>query len=146
MTVMGHAMNPPPESAGSFVHVTVSDEGAGLASGLSKNGNTRPRIDIDISEYEIRAGRLVFEIANDSHFSIHEILLFPLPCAGGSVSDAAIRSAHDGANPEFLGETPLEPGRSLSVRVHLQPGEYALFVNSLGFRADMIWTSLTVAP
>lgn len=116
------------------------------AERLAENKTTHPCIDIEISDAILKAGNLLLVVSNESHLSIHEILLIPLPPTDGSISDTASRSMHDGSNPEFLGETALEPGQSLSVRVHLSPGEYALFVNSLGFYTDMIWTSLTVTP
>ena len=94
----------------------------------------------------MRAGDLVFVITNDSCSFIHEILLISLPRSGRSIFEAASRNAHNGASPELLGETALEPGQSLSVSVNVLPGEYALFVNALGSCADMIWTGLTVSP
>ena len=116
----------------------------GNGAGLSERADARSKIDIEISRDNISAGNLIFAITNESRFLIHEIILIPLPRSDGPISGAASTIADDDAGPELLGESALEPGQSLSVGVHLRPGEYALFVNSLGFSTEIIWTSLTV--
>jgi hypothetical protein len=128
--------------------VTVIDRGPGsvLVAGTSGRADVSPKIDIEISKDSIGAGNLIFAISNESRFLIQEIILIPLPRSEGSPSGAGATStvAVNDADSELLGDSTLEPGQSLSVSVHLCPGEYAIFVNSLGIFADMIWACLTV--
>jgi hypothetical protein len=132
--VVIHSRRDASQPAGSLVQVEV----------LDRAGDDKTRIDIDISGDGMKAGELTFEVTNSSHFLVREIFLVPLARSDGSLLDGARLAAGNDGGAELLGERSLEPGQSLTVSVTLAAGEYALFVDSVGFYSNMIWTNLTV--
>jgi len=107
------------------------------------NHDEQMGITTDVST--VKAGKIDFEVHNDSRNLVHEMLVVkvksyddPLPYDN---KDASI--IEDDTN-DFGEVSELEPGQSGSLTVNLRPGKYLLLCNVRGHYKSHMYTSLLV--
>lgn len=140
-------------SAATLVTVDLWDKGAeaGMPTGLVLAYGThgldmsRATMGIKLSRVSVPAGDVTFETTNTSKDTIHEMIVMyladstkPLPYI-----DNENRVDEDKAGDK--GEvSELDPGKSGSLTVPLQPGKYLLICNVPGHYAAGMWTEFVV--
>jgi uncharacterized cupredoxin-like copper-binding protein len=100
---------------------------------------------MDLSAHQIKAGKVTFNVSNTSQNLVHEFVVVK--------SDKPIESLLYNEDEKELREDGLEvvneiediePGKSGTLTVNLEPGSYILFCNKAGhFKAGMV-NQLTV--
>jgi uncharacterized cupredoxin-like copper-binding protein len=87
----------------------------------------------------IKAGRVVFQVSNESKSVIHEMIVVKLGSNDAPLPYDEKTSKVVEAKINHLGEaSDLKPGAKKSLTLTLQPGEYLLICNQAGhFRAGM---------
>ncbi len=100
---------------------------------------------IKLDAKAVAAGKVTFQVTNDSKETIHEMLVSPI------ASEDAVLPFVDGENrvdeekSGDLGEvSELDPGKSGSLTLDLKPGYYVLFCNVPGHYMAGMWTVLKV--
>ncbi len=138
-------------TASTLVNVSLWDKGAEMTmptdqAYLSPTLDTaKATMGIKVDRDTAKAGVVTFKVKNDLKDTIHEMIVMymadpsqPLPYI-----DAEQRVDEDKAGDK--GEvSELDPGKSGSLTVNLQPGKYLLICNVPGHFAAGMWTELTV--
>lgn len=95
----------------------------------------------------VKAGKITFEVTNDSKAIIHEMILSPLPDGTTELPYIVDENRVDEEKADHLGEvSELDPGKSGSLSVDVKPGTYIVYCNIPGHFVDGMWTELTVTP
>ncbi len=93
----------------------------------------------------IAAGKVTFEVTNDSKDIIHELILSPVPDGTTELPYLVDENRVDEEKAGHLGEvSELDPGKGGSLIVDLKPGTYIVYCNIPGHFVDGMWTELTV--
>lgn len=155
-TAMGSSM--PVFAAGQVVQVSLWDKGAasmnmlnhgpmmGMGMGHATQAAPMGPMGIKVSTHQVKAGTVTFEVINDSHELVHEMVLSPVkdPSAQLPYDKAGNKVDEDAAG--HLGEVAeLEPGKSGALRIDLKPGRFILYCNVPGHYVLGMWTTLTVS-
>lgn len=93
----------------------------------------------------VKAGKIDFEVANDSKNMVHEMLVIKV----GSYSEnlpynAKNASIVEDQTKDYGEVSELQPGKSGSLKVDLQPGKYLLVCNMPGHYKAHMYTNLLV--
>ena len=138
-------------SAGTLVNVELWDKGADTAMPTDL-GYGAPGLDlskatmgIKLSRPSAPAGEVTFDVTNVSKDTIHEMIVMFLadPAKPLPYIESENRVDEDRAGDK--GEvSELEPGKSGSLTVVLQPGKYVLICNVPGHFAAGMWASFEV--
>lgn len=114
--------------------------------GMGMHGDmSKAAMSIEIDQASVTAGKVTFEVTNDSKEIVHEMLVSPIsgPDAMLPFVDAENRVDEEASGD--LGEvSELEPGKSGSLSLDLKPGLYVLFCNVPGHYGAGMWTTLVV--
>ncbi len=95
----------------------------------------------------VAAGKITFDVTNDSKDIIHEMILSPLPEGTTELAYLADENRVDEEKADHLGEVAeLDPGKGGSLTVDLKPGTYIVYCNIPAHFVDGMWTTLTVTP
>ncbi|MDX8534594.1 hypothetical protein RFM41_25625 [Mesorhizobium sp. VK25A] len=141
----------PTASAATTVNVQLWDQGAGM---VMRTGMAYQAPDLDLSKATmgvrvsrstVPAGVVSFKVTNTSKNTVHEMIVMhlkdpaqPLPYVG---DDAKV----DESKADDRGEVPeLDPGKSGTLTVTLEPGKYLLICNQPKHFASGMWAKFEV--
>jgi uncharacterized cupredoxin-like copper-binding protein len=100
---------------------------------------------ITIDQSTVPAGKVTFEVSNDSKDIIHEMVLSPITGLDEKLPYLADEYKIDEDAAGHLGEVAeLDPGKSGTLGIDLKPGQYLLYCNIPGHYIGGMWTVLTV--
>ncbi len=140
-------------SAATVVNVDLWDKGAdmdmpkGLIYGAPGVDLSKATMGIKVSQPSAPTGDVTFNVTNSSKDTIHEMIVMYLadPSKPLPYIDNEERVDEDQAGDK--GEvSELDPGKSGSLTVHLNPGKYLLICNVPGHYAAGMWTEFDVTP
>jgi uncharacterized cupredoxin-like copper-binding protein len=100
-------------------------------------------ITTDVSR--VKAGKIDFEVTNDSKSMVHEMLVVKVKTFKEALpyNDNQARIIEDKTN-DFGEVSELEPGQSGSLTLNLKPGKYMLVCNIPGHYKSHMYTDLLV--
>lgn len=100
---------------------------------------------VTASPQVVPAGEVTFVAKNKSTDTTHKMILIKVADAGRQLPYVAPESRVDEDAAGHLGEVAeLDPGRSGSLSMKLDPGTYMLFCNVPGHYMAGMWTTVTV--
>ena len=139
---------------GTTVHVSLWDKGpdamgtlgTGPVKGYASGADLSDAImGIATDKTKLPAGEDTFEVTNDSAFTVHEMIVAPVPADHAPLPYDTDMQRVKEEQAGHLGEvSELEPGQSGALRLTLKPGEYILYCNIPGHYAAGMWRLLTV--
>ena len=102
---------------------------------------------VKLDKVSVPAGKVTFEVSNDSKDIIHEFMISPVTPGQTELPYVADETRVDEEKAGHLGEVAeLDPGKAGSVTIELKPGTYIAYCNIPGHFIDGMWTMLTVTP
>jgi uncharacterized cupredoxin-like copper-binding protein len=144
-------------AAETTVHVSLWDNGA---NSMDNMGMTAPMgfamegmsmaaekatMGVKVDVTSIPAGKVTFEVTNDSKDIVHEMLVSPIVDDKTPLPYLADEDRVDEDAAGHLGEvSELEPGKSGALTVDLKPGRYILFCNIPEHYVLGMWTLIEV--
>jgi uncharacterized cupredoxin-like copper-binding protein len=141
-----------PAYADATVKVSLRDVGGEID--MSKNMNMGMGMKADmkmammsivIDQMSVPAGKVTFEVKNDSKEIFHELLVSPIATEDSVLPFVEGENRVDEEKSGDLGEvSELEPGKSGALTLELKPGLYILFCNVPGHYMMGMWTTLKV--
>ncbi len=100
---------------------------------------------IKIDNQTVPAGKVTFEVVNDSKETQHEMLISPIKDENTVLPFVDNENRVDEEASGDLGEvSELDPGKSGALTLDLKPGNYILFCNIPGHYMSGMWTMLKV--
>jgi uncharacterized cupredoxin-like copper-binding protein len=99
---------------------------------------------VKLSTDTVKAGKITFNVANDSQETIHEMLVIPLQEGANPIvdeKDAKIAEETAGSLGE-VAET--DPGKAGTLTLDLPAGKYLITCNLPGHYMNGMWSTLTV--
>lgn len=100
---------------------------------------------IKLDVQEIKAGKVTFEVTNDSKDIIHEMIVSPISATETELAYIVDENRVDEEKAGHLGEVAeLDPGKGGALTVDLKPGTYILYCNIPGHFVGGMWTELNV--
>ena len=141
-----------PASADAVVKASLWDRGGGMdmsknmGLGMGMHGKMHmAMMGIKTDHESVAAGRVTFEVTNDSKEVIHEMLVAPVADTDVVLPYNANENRVDEEAAKDLGEvSELDPGKSGALTLELKPGTYVLYCNIPGHFMAGMWTVLTV--
>lgn len=119
--------------------------GMGKGQGMSGGDMMKAMMGIKLDVTTISAGKATFEVTNDSKDIIHEMVLSPIASLDVTLLYITDEYKIDEDAAGHLGEVAeLDPGKSGSLTVDLEPGLYLLYCNIPGHFINGMWAVLTV--
>ena len=140
-------------AAPTVVSVTLSDAGLDANANMPTDlGMAMPGADsskatmmISAAPTEVPAGEVTFTATNASKDYVHEMILVKVADASKQLPYVAADFKVDEDAAGHLGEvSELDPGKSGSLTLKLDPGTYMLFCNIPGHYMAGMWTMVTV--
>ncbi|WP_246506565.1 cupredoxin domain-containing protein [Mesorhizobium silamurunense] len=139
--------------AASLVDISLWDKGArtpmamGLAYATPSHDTAKATMGIKVSPAAVRAGKVTFNVKNDSKDRVHEMIVIYLVNPGQQLPYISAENRVDEDKAGDKGEvSELHPGASGTLSVNLKAGKYLLICNMPGhYRAGM-WAEFTVDP
>lgn len=143
-------------AADSTVHISLWDKGPdsammngtmmwGMGKTMSGGDMAMAKMGVKIDLSTVAAGRVTFEVVNDSKDIIHEMIVSPITSTDVDLPYLADENRVDEEKAGHLGEVAeLDPGKSGALTVDLTPGLYLLYCNIPGHFVGGMWTVLTV--
>lgn len=102
---------------------------------------------ITLDTTTVKAGKVTFEVTNDSKDIIHEMILSPVTAGETDLPYIVDENRVDEEKADHLGEvSELDPGKGGALTVDLTPGTYIVYCNIPGHFVGGMWTELTVTP
>ena len=106
-----------------------------------------PAMGIKLDTEAVPAGKVTFDVSNDSKNLVHEMLVVQVKNYHDSVPYSAKQARMLEDKVKDYGEvSELEPGQSGSVTLQLKPGKYLLICNQPGHYEMGMYTHLDVTP
>jgi uncharacterized cupredoxin-like copper-binding protein len=141
-----------PAFADTVVKASLWDKGGdmdmsrNMGLGMGMHGKMHMAVmGIKTDHDSVPAGRVTFEVVNDSKDVIHEMLVAPVANAEVVLPYNANENRVDEEAAKDLGEvSELDPGKSGALQLELKPGTYVLYCNIPGHFMAGMWTTLTV--
>lgn len=141
-----------PAQADAVVKVSLWDKGGmmdmnkSMGLGMGMHGNMDMAImGIKIDKQTVPAGKVTFDVINDSKEIQHEMLISPVKDENTVLPFVDNENRVDEEASGDLGEvSELDPGKSGSLTLELKPGNYVLFCNVPGHYMAGMWTALKV--
>jgi uncharacterized cupredoxin-like copper-binding protein len=100
---------------------------------------------IKISRTSARAGDVTFNVTNTSKDMVHEMLVIPVPVLDKPLPYLADKFTLDESKIHSVGEvSELDPGKSGTLTLKLQPGTYLLVCNQPGHYEAGMWSVFTI--
>jgi uncharacterized cupredoxin-like copper-binding protein len=138
-------------SAAAVVSVDLWDKGAATAMPTDQMYGS-PSLDVSKASMGIKAkpdtvhtGIVKFNVTNSSKDTIHEMIVMYLADPSKPLPYISAENRVDEDKAGDKGEvSELDPGKSGSLTVTLQPGKYLLICNVPGHFAAGMWTEFTV--
>ncbi len=149
--VVAFMLAPLAASAASVVKVELWDKGAmtempaNLAYGTPAPDMSKATMGIRLSSDSVPAGSVTFEVTNVSKDTVHEMIVMYLADPSKPLPYVQAESRVDEDKAGDKGEvSELDPGKSGSLTVDLQPGKYLLICNVPFHYTAGMWTTFTV--
>ncbi|MEP7173958.1 MAG: hypothetical protein ABI705_10765 [Aestuariivirga sp.] len=141
-----------PAHADAVVKVSLWDKGGmmdmskSMGLGMGMHGKMDMAImGIKIDHQTVPAGKVTFEVVNDSKETQHEMLISHVKDENTVLPFVDNENRVDEEASGDLGEvSELEPGKSGALTLELKPGNYILFCNVPGHYMAGMWTALKV--
>ncbi len=141
-----------PALADAVVKASLWDKGGdmdmskNMGLGMGMRGKMHMAVmGIKTDHESVPAGKVTFEVTNDSKEVIHEMLVAPVANADVVLPFNANENRVDEEAAKDLGEvSELDPGKSGALTLELKPGTYVLYCNIPGHFMVGMWTVLTV--
>jgi uncharacterized cupredoxin-like copper-binding protein len=141
-----------PAFADAVVKASLWDKGGdmdmskNMGLGMGMHGKMHmAMMGIKIDHASVAAGKVTFEVTNDSKDVIHEMLVAPVANVDVVLPFNANENRVDEEAAKDLGEvSELDPGKSGALTLELKPGTYVLYCNIPGHFMAGMWTTLTV--
>ena len=138
--------------ADAVVKVTLTDKGGtmdlskSMGLGMGMHADMKAAImGITINPKSVPAGKVKFNVTNSSNAVVHEMLVAPIADENAIMPFLANDDKLDETATHDLGEvSELDPGKSGSLTVAMEPGKYLLFCNVSGHYMAGMWTVLVV--
>lgn len=136
--------------AASVIDVTLFDLGSGATMatdlGMTMGGDTSKAVmKIAASPAFARAGEVTFKVVNNSRDLVHEMIVVKLKDETTPLPYVAADGKVDEDAAGHLGEvSELDPGKSGSLTLNLDPGTYMVFCNLPGHYMAGMWSTITV--
>lgn len=136
--------------AASTVHVKLTDSNvdAALVGDMGMNMGadmSKAVMFVTADVTTVPAGDVTFEVANEAKGFVHEMIVAKAPADGTVLPYDANTALVNEDAAGALGEvSELNPGKSGSVTLTLEPGTYVLFCNLKGHYMAGMWTTITV--
>ncbi|MBI1170363.1 hypothetical protein GC209_03085 [bacterium] len=100
---------------------------------------------IKLDTSTVKAGKVTFDVTNDSKSIIHEMIVSPVTAGETELPYIVDENRVDEEKADHLGEvSELDPGKGGALTVTLEPGTYILYCNIPGHFVGGMWTELTV--
>ena len=110
---------------------------------LWNENDGRMGITTDVSR--VKAGKIDFEVVNDSKNLVHEMLVIKVGSYGENLPyNAKNASVIEDQTNDFGEVSGLQPGKTGSLAVDLKPGKYLLVCNMPGHYKAHMYTNLLV--
>ena len=141
-----------PARADSTIKVSLWDKGGmmdmskSMMMGMGLHANMKMAImGVDIDQKSVAAGKITFEVTNNSKETIHEMLVAPIADENVVLPFIANENRVDEEAAHDLGEvSELDPAKSGALTLDLKPGNYILYCNVPGHFMAGMWTVLNV--
>ncbi|HVM83398.1 MAG TPA: hypothetical protein VMW18_05880 [Candidatus Binatia bacterium] len=139
-----------PALAATTIHVSLTDQGAEkempMGLGMNMGGDmTKATMAVVVDKKEVKAGKVTFEVVNDSKGLVHELIVGHLVDPAKQLPYVPADSKVDEEGSDHLGEvSELDPGKSGALILTLKPGTYILYCNVAGHYMAGMWTLITV--
>jgi uncharacterized cupredoxin-like copper-binding protein len=141
-----------PALADSIVHISLADVGGAidfsqnLDLGVGGKGDaSHAPVVMKADTASVPAGKITFEVTNDSKEIEHEMVVSPVADANAAPPFKTAENEVDEDAAQALGEVAeLPPGKSGSVTLDLKPGFYVLYCNVAGHYGAGMWARLEV--
>ena len=138
-------------SAATVVNVQLWDQGAGMVM-RADMAYQAPGLDLSTATMGVRvsrstapAGAVTFQVTNTSKETVHEMVVMHLKDAADPLPYAGDDAKVDESKADKRGEVPdLDPGKSGTLTVNLEPGRYLLICNQPRHFASGMWTLFEV--
>ncbi len=142
----GHALADATVKVSLWDNASNPDLSKNLGMGMgSKMDMSKAPMGIKLDSAEVAAGKVTFDVTNDSKETIHEMVVAPLANADATLPFVEKDNEVDEEGAGHLGEvSELDPGKSGSLTVEMKPGTYVLYCNVAGHYAAGMWTVITV--
>jgi uncharacterized cupredoxin-like copper-binding protein len=151
LALAGTSLALPAAASASTVAVTLdnkpltSDLPTNLGMAMPGADMTKAMMTVSASPSVVPAGDVTFVATNKSSDTTHEMILIKVVDAGQQLPYLGGESRVDEDAAGHLGEvSELDPGKSGSLSMKLDPGTYMLFCNVPGHYAAGMWTTITV--
>ena len=149
-SLIGGASSEPASSAGTIVHVSLTDSGGPMGEG---NGMMKPgAMGLSADHATVPHGSVTFRVANDGAVA-HEMVILPLAAsqavgtrpfgAEAKIDEAGSLGEASRSGGEGTGDG-IAPGASGLMTVTLAPGRYELVCNLMGHYVSGMYGTLTV--
>jgi len=137
--------------AATVVKVELWDQGAGaqmrtdLAYPAGDAQHAAATMGVKLSTSRAPAGVVIFQVANTSKDTVHEMIVVKLADPGKPLSYDAKAQTLNEDKIGYVGEVEeLDPGKSGTLTKPLKAGDYLLICNVAGHFAAGMWTEFTV--
>ncbi len=119
----------------------------GMGSGMSGGDMMKAMMGIKLDATSVPAGRVTFNVSNDSKDMVHEMVISPIASVDAALPYLKDENKIDEDAAGHLGEVAeLEPAKTGTLAIDLQPGLYLLYCNIPGHFVNGMWSVLTVTP
>lgn len=108
------------------------------------SGDAIPSMRIEAAPNEVKAGRVVFTVKNESKSLVHELLLVKLPASGALPYDAKTHRVMEDQLAKFVDTDDIQPGQTVTKAVTLAPGTYEMLCNQPGHHEQGMHTTFSV--
>jgi uncharacterized cupredoxin-like copper-binding protein len=133
-----------------LVLVSLSDQGARADAGVDVTLTDKgmEAMAMNLNPAEVKAGNITFNVSSTSEDLVHEFVVVRSDLAPNQVPYiAADDNEVDEAKMNILGEAEdIEPGKTKTLTLNLEPGEYILMCNEVGHYKAGMETTLKVVP
>jgi uncharacterized cupredoxin-like copper-binding protein len=131
-----------------IVHIMLSDRDGPMAMdlgmGMAAADMSAATLKVDASPTSVKAGQVRFEVTNASKSQAHEMVVAKVDSGAALPYDKSQATVEEDSVTTLGEVAELEPGKSGSVQLMLEPGTYVLFCNIPGHYMGGMWTLLTV--
>ena len=143
--------------ADTTIHVSLWDKGPesmvmddahmGMMGKMDTSLMAMALMGVTLDQTSVPAGKITFDVVNDSKDIIHEFLVAPVTADQKELPYIVDENRVDEEAASYLGEvSELDPGKSGSLTVDLAAGSYIVFCNVPGHFINGMWSILTVTP
>jgi uncharacterized cupredoxin-like copper-binding protein len=138
--------------ADATVNVSLRDTGGAMdlsknmmmGMGMKADMKNAP-MSIVLDKKAVPAGKVTFDVKNDSKDMVHEMLVSPVAGQSAVLAYVDTENRVDEEKSGDLGEvSELDPGKAGALTLELKPGLYLLYCNVPGHYMAGMWATLTV--